>query len=213
MAIAITLSAAAGLETYDGLKAFLVAHLELDPETESQLPNLIRMAEYRLDRMVTIPQRETSASLSFTAGASYASLPADFRHARLVRESAGVPLEAVSLADLRGYGAESGVPVAYAVANQALHVAPAPGSAMTLEVVYTAKLTPLTDDNQTNWLLTENADAYVYAALIQCEAFLGKDDRLPLLESALVQAMEEINRQGNRYRSGSPLVMRAARVA
>ena len=212
MALAITLTAAAGLETFDGLKAFLVSHLELDPETEAQLPNLIRMAEYRLDRMLTIPQRETSASLTFTAGSSYTALPVDFRHARLVRESGGVPMAAVSLADLRGYGAESGVPAVYAVSNQALHIAPAPGSVTTLEVVYTAKLTPLTDDNQTNWLLTENADAYVYAALIQCEAFLGKDDRLPLLESALVQAMEEINRQGHRYRAGSPLVMRAATV-
>lgn len=208
MTIALTLPNAADIEDYEGLKAFLVAHLQLDAETEAQLPNLIRMAEYRLDRLLTVPQRESIVTLVFGEGDEYASLPSDLRNIRLVRS--GAPLLSMSLADLRErYNGLSGTPVAYAIANQSLYVAPTPGSTMAVEVVYTTKLPRLSDGNTTNWLLSENADAYVYACLIQCEAFLGNNDRLPLLDSALVETMAEINLQGHRYRSGSPLVMRS----
>ena len=99
MAIAIAVSSAFDIETYDGLIAYIVAHLELDAETEAQVPTFIRKAEYRLDRLCTVPDRETSASVTTVAGEQSVSLPADFRQLRNARllTSYGYTLEQVAL--------------------------------------------------------------------------------------------------------------------
>lgn len=209
MSIAITLSTAADIETYDGLLAFIVAHLELDSETETQLPALIRMAEYRLNRMLTVPERETVASITTTAGIGYTALPTGYRQLRTAYIDADYPLAPVALTVLQAEAENSGKPQKYTIANEAMYFAPTPDAAYTVSLTYIEKLAYLSATNQTNWLLSENADAYVYAVLIQCEAFLGHDARIPLLEAALVTTMDEINAQGNRYRVASPVRLRS----
>jgi hypothetical protein len=209
MSLAITLSTAADIETYDGLLDFIIAHLELDSETETQLPALLRMAEYRLNRMLTVPERETTASVTTTAGTAYAALPTGFRQLRSAYIDSDYPLALAPLHAVQSEMELSGKPFIYTVSNQSLYFGPTPDAAYTVELTYMAKLDYLSAANQTNWLLSENADAYVYALLIQCEAFLGHDARIPLLEAALVTTMEEINQQGNRYRIASPIRLRS----
>jgi hypothetical protein len=209
MSLAITISTAADIETYDGLLAFIVAHLELDSETEAQLPALLRMAEYRLNRMLTVPERETIASLTTTAAVAYVALPTGFRQLRSAYIDSDYPLALATLHAVQSEQELSGKPFIYAIADQSIYFGPTPDAAYTVELTYMAKLDYLSATNSTNWLLSENADAYVYAVLIQCEAFLGHDGRIPLLEAALVTTMEEINQQGNRYRIASPIRLRS----
>lgn len=209
MSIAITLTTPADIETYDGLLAFIVAHLELDSETEAQLPALVRMAEYRLNRMLTVPERETIASVTTTAGTAYVALPTGYRQLRSAYIDNDYPLAAATLHSVQTDLESSGKPQRYTIADQSIYFAPTPDAVYTVSLTYMEKLAYLSATNQTNWLLSENADAYVYAVLIQCEAFLGHDARIPLLEAALVTTMDEINAQGNRYRLASPIRLRS----
>jgi hypothetical protein len=209
MSIAITLATPADIETYDGLLAFIVAHLQLDTETESQLPALVRMAEYRLNRMLTVPERETIASVTTAAGVAFNALPTGFRQLRSAYIDNDYPLALVSLHMVQGELENSGKPQKYTIADQSIYFSPTPDAAYTVSLTYMEKLAYLSATNQTNWLLSENADAYVYAVLIQCEAFLGHDERIPLLEAALVTTMQEINDQGNRYRQASSFRLRS----
>lgn len=208
MAIAISVGVTADIETYDGLQTFLVEHLELDEETQDQLPSLIRLAEYRLDRLLTVPQRESVATVTATSGKG--ALPSNCRSVRAVRLADGSPLVQVSADTLFTQYGYSGTPSVYAIIDQSVWVGPS--ATQTLSVLYTTSLPTLGDSNASNWLLDQNADAYVYAAIRECEVFRGNDERAALASQALDGIIAEINRQAMKYRAGGPLVMKARTV-
>jgi len=201
MAIAIQLSPTFDIETYDGLVAYIIAHLELDAETAAQVPTFIRKGEYRLDRLLTIPQRENTVSLTSVAGLATIPLPDDIRSVDAIKGLNQKPLTAIQ----QHYN-YSGTPLYYAVGNQFITLGPIPSAADTYELTYLTRLAPLSEANQTNWLLTQNADAYVYSALWQAAGWLEDIDAAVAFRGELMAIIDEINLQSDRYRTGSPLV-------
>lgn len=216
MTISIPLSSAFDVETFDGLEAFIIAYLELDAETQAQVPTFIRLAEYELDRMLTVPQRESLSDLTTTAGIEFVDLPVDARQVRQAYYVAdnGYPLEPVSLNVLRSqYSTKtSGAPLAYAISDQAAYFGPVPDGAYAIRLTYLTKLPALSEDNQTNWLLSNNADAYVYATLAQAAGWLEDFDAASAFRSMLDVIMPQVNAQGNRYRNASPMRLRSPGV-
>lgn len=212
--VVIPLFDAFDIETYDGLIGFIEAYLELDAETVAQLPTLIRLAEYRLDRMLTVPQREFSTDLTTEAGTQFVALPVHTRQFRAVRLDTDpqVALEAVGLDHLNRWYDGSGQPKVYAFANESLYFGPTPDAAYTVNVTYMTRIPPLSPTNQTNWLLSQHADAYVYAVLVQAEGFIGDDARIAMFKAALDETILEINAQGNRYRNAGPIRLRSSVV-
>jgi hypothetical protein len=210
MSIVISTSGTIDIENYDGLIAFVIEHLELDAETAEQVPTFIRLAEYKLNRMLRSLDRETSAPFATTAGVRYVALPPDYVDAVLVTLD-GDALRQVSYSDLVNNFATGEAP-AYAISEGAIQFGPVPAAAVNGTLVYMAKLANLSAATQTNWLITDHADAYLYATLIQAEAFLGHDERLPLLASALAEVIDEINAYAVRQRFSGPLVPKLAFV-
>jgi len=213
MSIAIITSGASAIETYGGLKQFIIEHLQLAEEVSDRLGDLIRMAEYRLQRLILTPDREITAGVNTVAGIGSVTLPAGLKQLRsaYVNSSPQQGLEITSPATLQRdwNGFVSGVPTAICVSGGGLLLAPTPDAVYTISLTYLQSIAYLSDDNPTNWLLAGHADAYVYATLLQCEAFIGNDDRLPLWKQALDETIMEINDQGNRLRySGVPVRLR-----
>lgn len=196
------------IETYDGLIGFIEEHLELDAETTAQIPTFIRLAEYKLNRMILAPERETSAELETSAGVPFVSLPTGFRQLRTAYIDAGYVLDPVTLNVVNQYD-YAGTPICFTISNEALYFGPIPDAAYTVTITYLERLAPITPTNQTNWLLSGNADAYVYAVLMQAEAFLGHDERVPMFAAALAETIGEVNAQGNRFRNASPMRLRS----
>lgn len=215
MAIVITLPDSFDVESYDGLQAFLTDHLQLDQNTVDQLPNLIRLAEYRLNRLVLAPERETSTTLATVAGSQTVALPTGFRQAKQLKiagdQSTGYPLAPVTQNVVEAYD-HSGKPVVYAIAGGDLLLGPVPDAAYTLTLRYLARLAPLTSDNQTNWLLSENADAYVYMASAVICGHLGDKENADMYLGLAEGVMEEVNQQGIRYRNSAPIALRSPGV-
>lgn len=212
MAIAIALADAFDIETYDGLVAYVIAHLELDGESEAQVPTFIRQAEYRLNRLCTAPERETSIIMTTTAGEQSVALPVDYRQLRAARFVAddGYPLAQASLNVLHSdYSGTSGRPQAFCISEQAVHFGPMPDGEYTIYATYLARIPPLSPTNQTNWLLSGNADAYVYATLMQASVWLEDLEAATTYRAELMSIIDEVNLQGNRYRMSGPIRMRS----
>ena len=211
MAIAIQIDDAFDIETYDGLIAYVTAHLELDTETAARVPNFIRKGEYRLNRLVIAPERETSVSLTTVAAEQAIDLPADFRqlrNARLVLATGG-SLKQVSPDALHdGYTNLAGSPTVFAITEQAIQFGPIPDAVYTINLHYLARLPSLSATTPTNWLLSTNADAYVYSALWQACAWMEDLEGALAFRGELMTIIEELNMSANRYRNGGPLAPR-----
>ena len=212
MAMAIALADAFDIETYDGLVAYIVAPLELEGESEAQVPTFIRQAEYRLNRLCTAPERETSVTLTTVADVQYVALPVDYRQLRAARllTDDGYPLTQVTLNTLHSdFAGASGRPQAFCISEQAVYFGPMPDGAYGVTLTYLARIPPLSPTNQTNWLLSGNADAYVYAALMSASVWLEDLEAAGNYRTELMSIIEEVNLQGNRYRMSGPIRMRS----
>lgn len=212
MSIALSLPGLALVEEYNGLVEFIVEHLELDEDTTERIPTFIRMAENRLERLLTVPERETVFSAATTSGQQAVALPDGFRQLRTVRLVAddGYPLAPVTLNYLHAqFTDNSGRPQVYAIANGGLQIGPVPDGVYTLSLTYIDKIPALTSANTTNWLLSRHADVYVYSILAQAEAFLGNAQSAAAWTAATDGVIEEINQQGNRFRMAGPIRLRS----
>lgn len=194
---------------YTSLLAFVTDHLELDSETEAQIPAFIGLAEASLRRMLTVPEREEQDTVTTVADQAYVTLPAAVRQLRTVYFDSDYPLSPVTLNVLMAYSANSGKPQVYSVAAQSLFLSPTPDAAYTITLTYMATIPALTVSAPTNWLLTNHPDAYLYAVLMQAEAFRSNDERIPMLAAALDGAVAQINQEGNRYRNSAPMRLRS----
>lgn len=64
----------------------------------------------------------------------------------------------------------------------------------------------LSDSNTTNWVILNAPDVYLYGALLQAEPFLQNDQRIPVWERGLRQALSDLQSQDDKDRySGSEL--------
>lgn len=215
MAIVISLPDSFEIENYTGLRAFLIEHLELDTSTAEQLPTLIRLAEYRLNRLLLTPEREESVSLATVAATQAVTLPSGFRQLKQLRiigdETTGYPLEQVTLNTVETYD-YAGKPVAFAIFGGTVLLGPVPDAVYTLGLRYMTKLAPLTENSQVNWLLAENADAYVYMAAAVVQLHLKDGDGASVYNTLAEGVVAEINNQGLRYRNSAPIRLRSPGV-
>lgn len=215
MTIAISLPDDFSIENYEGLQTFLIDHLELDAGTQAQLANLIRLAELRLSRALLAPGRDTTGTVATVSGTQTVSLPSDFAQMRQLRiagdNSTGYPLEAVTLNTVEAYD-YSGKPTVYAIHGDTIILGPIPDAAYTLNLRYEQKLTALTDNSQTNWVLANHADAYVYMAAAVISLHMLDRETAALYSGLAEGVVEEINREGNRRRNSTPMRIRSAVV-
>jgi hypothetical protein len=81
-------------------------------------------------------------------------------------------------------------------------VAPTPDAAYQFEVLYYERISPLSSENQTNWLTQNAPNAMLFGTLLQAMPFLKNDSR-QIFQQKYDQAMqalktEDITRLGDR---------------
>jgi hypothetical protein len=211
MSIAIAVASPGTIDSYTQLKAFVADALDRGDLTE-RIPSFIRLAEARLARLITHPHGEATATLTSIAGQETLALPTGLRQLRSAHLTTNpiVQLQQVSPSALReGWNSGSGAPQAFALVAGRMVLGPVPDAAYAIAIVYLAALTPLSPAAETNWLLAAHPDVYVYGALLQAEAWMANDERIPLWKAAFDEAIVEINEQGKRMRmSASPARVR-----
>jgi hypothetical protein len=99
--------------------------------------------------------------------------------------------------DLRNDGL-TGTPRYYTIIDDNILLLPAPTGNTTLEIIYYGKIPALSDSNTSNWLLARSPDLYLYAALIQAEAYLQNDERIQLWNAAADKIIADMDRESER---------------
>lgn len=185
------------LDTYANLQTAVADWLNRTDLT-SQIPDFISLAEAEMRRRI----RRSSTRATITLATDATTPPADMaelRSAYLVSDlpNMDTPLRvgtAEMIAERRARSADvAGRPTDIAYIAGQLLVAPTPDQSYSCEIVYFTQLTPLSNSNTTNAILSEAPDAYLYGTLLQAEPYLEHDERLPVWQAKFDNAIEQLN--------------------
>lgn len=190
-----------GLATYTELQASVADWLNR-ADLAAQIPDFITLAEAEFARRVRRRTRRATVQLA-TAVRPLPLDCAELRSVRLVTSSAylDVPIEVVTsemLAEHRAALSATGRPRYAAIVGGELLVAPTPDQSYSAELTYYEALQPLSDSVQTNSLLAEAPDLYLFGALAQAAPFLQHDERIPVWESRVAKAISQLDAQRER---------------
>lgn len=197
---------------YSDLQASVAGYLGRSDLT-TQIPDFIRFAELRLGRELRTRQMLNSATAPTIANDAKVALPTDFLEIRDLFIQ-GNPRRPLTYMSPSAFSREAradivGLPVFYTILASEFKFAPIPDAAYTLEILYYAKPTFLSNANVSNVFLANYPDALLYGSLIEAEPYLINDARSQLWATLYDRAIKNISDadQGGEY-SGIPLQMK-----
>ena len=199
------------LATYAQLQASVADWLHRSDLT-AIIPDLITIAEMRMNSDVVARDMETTATLYTVAGTRTVAMPADVTETRRLVITSTEPrrvldyIPAEKLAIKYPYSTQA-EPEVFTVIGSNFELAPIPDAAYTLEYVYRQRIPALSNSNTTNWLLTKWPHAYLYATLCAAAPYIANDERLQVWESQYQNAIQDINSVD--WYSGATMAVRA----
>ena len=103
-------------------------------------------------------------------------------------------------------GSSKGKPQVYTILGDNVSLGPTPDAVYTTSMLYYKAFDALSDSTTTNWVISNVPHLYLYGSLLQAEPFLMNDERVPLWERAVRQAIADLQSQDDRDRhSGSEM--------
>lgn len=186
--------------------------------TDAQIGLAVRMCEakftygYQSLGPLRIRAMETQAILSIDA--EEVDLPPDFLGMRsiYIDYTPKVSPKYMESSVLRESWPDSatGMPVNYTIEGEKIVFGPAPDDTYAAPVIYYKKLTGLSSNSDTNWVLENRPDAYLYGVMAELENMLDGPNYDKWF-GMFAAAVEATNAQDKTDRfSGSALVMRGA---
>ena len=191
------------IDSYFTLQTAIENWLDRD-DLSGRITEFISLAEARIARRLRVSGVEERSVTTLVAGQEYYSLPSDFLTARRVKVNSS-PVSILTYLttaqiDEMYPTSTTGKPVNYTIIGQEIQLKPSPSSTDTLEVSYFTKLPALSDSNATNWLTANAPDLLLYGSLMEAEAYLINDPRIPVWKSGFDEAMIEWNKQEDEAR-------------
>ena len=192
------------ITTYAELQTVIADFLDRDDQT-TRITTFIDLAEAEINRRVRHWRLENRATAEVDG--RYSALPADFvEPIRLHLETDQRPIELVSSMEMQSMRESSntaGKPAFYALTQGEIELYPTPDTPYDLEMYYYAKLPALSDSQTTNVILDNFPDAYLYGALIHSAPFLGEDARMGTWAALFQSAIDGINADNEKAKTGS----------
>lgn len=191
------------LSTYTELKAAIASWLNREDLT-SQIPDFITLAEAKFNRELRTNDMVARDYTVATEG--YVDLPTDWlQHISMVVTSPADTYEALTyIAPEEYYDRQkdglTGTARYYTIINNKILLLPVPTSNTSLEIVYYEKIQALSGSNASNWLLARSPDLYLYTSLLQAEAYLVNDERIPLWAGAADKIIAGMTLESERAR-------------
>lgn len=185
-----------------------------DTELDVELPRILRNVEARFAREIIHSSMTRVETLNVTGrSATLPSTCLQLRSVSLVQATLGRrTLDNVTPEVLREgpYWNGSGEPRQYAVENRELYVAPAASEddGVDLDISYYARFPALTAEGDTNYLLTNYFDLYLYAMLSETMAFVQDIEAGTEYEARYVDVRRELINQDMTYRASGSVVRR-----
>jgi hypothetical protein len=193
------------LATYSDLKASIANWLHRS-DLDAMIPDFIAMAESRINRLMQVRGMEVDAPLTMAPGSRYVALPDDFNTPiALWLESFQPRLKLTpALADQLVVSPVAGYPEYWAIdgANIAVDKPAASNYPLTLRYHKTLRLS---DSSQTNTVLTEYPDLYLFGSLLEAAPYMRDDARIAVWQERFDRAVKEISDNETENRSVAPL--------
>jgi len=195
------------ISNYSELKTAVATWVNRSDLT-SRIPEFITMSEAAIGRDVRIRQMEKRATADIST--QYADMPSDFLLQRNIQinGSSQDRLKFLTPEQMDMYRSSQtvGPPKNYSIIGTEFQFKPIPDTTYEIEIAYFARFTALSGDNDTNWLLTNQPEIYLYGALVQASPFFDDDERVTTWATLYNSAVAAINDQDNKARySGAAL--------
>ena len=199
------------ITNYGELKTATAGWLDRSDLT-SQIPEFVELAEARFDRVIRVPDM-VARDDTFTVDSQYETLPPGFLGVArfLLHSSPNGAMEYMSPARLsarRERRTATGRPGYYTISGGNFEFFPDPDQTYTAALLYYKRLTQLSADEDTNWLLTNNPDIYLFATLVEASPYLKDPETTALWEARLQRAISELALDGERQAVGQSPSMR-----
>lgn len=206
------------LTTYALLKTTIANYLNRTDLT-SYLGDFITLTESRLNRELRVREMvNTDTTTTTVAGTQSYSLPSGFLEASAViyQSDPYRTLRFMANGDFyRQYNVTqtSGLPTFFTIVGEKILLGVAPDSAKTLQIDFYKTLTPLSESNTTNTILTNYPELYLYGALAESSPFLMQDERLNTWASLYKEALKNANLSSQKGSiTSSPMQMSATGI-
>jgi hypothetical protein len=202
------------LSNYSDLKTTVANYLARSDLT-SVIPDFIQLAEQRMRRELRIRQMLKVVTTTTTAGDSTVALPSDFLQLREIHLDGNPVYPVEYLAPSAFYrnsrSAEAGVPRQYTILASEFQFAPIPDAVYTIQMLYYASPTFLSDSNTSNVFLANCPDAMLYGSLAEAEPYLMNDARVQVWAGLYDRAISNIQASDDQGEySASPLAISVA---
>jgi hypothetical protein len=194
------------LSNYSELKSEIALWLNREDLT-AQIPTFIHLLEARLNREIRVREMEVRSTANLVN--QFVALPADFLSMKQLQLNTNpvTPLIFCSAHELdvirRDVGGVAQKPRNFSIIGNEIEVAPAPDTTYQLEMVYHGKVPALSDAAPSNWLLASHPDLYLYGSLLQAAPYLHSDERVPVWDKLVLEALEQIRIADERARAGN----------
>ena len=206
------------LTTYALLKTTIANYLNRTDLT-SYLGDFITLTESRMNRELRVREMvNTDTTTTTVAGTQSYSLPSGFLEASAViyQSNPYRTLRFMANGDFyRQYNVTqtSGLPTFFTIVGEKILLGVAPDSAKTLQIDFYKTLTPLSESNTTNTILTNYPELYLYGALAESSPFLMQDERLNTWASLYKEALKNANLSSQKGSiTSSPMQMSATGI-
>lgn len=177
------------IESYDDLQARMAKYLKRQ-DLNDLIPDFIMLAEeYFNDAVYTRARRQT---FLYTPTGYLLALPSDWERVIDVWYD-GRQLEFRGAGNNTAYSGAvnpSAFGIYQIVGNSLAFSANTASLGAKLQVDYYNSLEPLSDTNESNWLLEDSPGTYLYGSLTQAAIYMRDDTRLALWQSLRDQAIQ-----------------------
>jgi len=197
------------INTYSTLQTAVANWLDRSDLTD-RVPEFIALAEATFNRVLRLRAMETTVADTTPSGSKEDALPTGYLQ---MREIHLTTTPVVSLAYITPEimyriraGSTSGKPNSYTIVGDNILFGPTPDGVYDYSMTYYKSFDALADGTQTNWLILNAPDLYLYGTLLQAEPFLMNDERVPLWERGVRQVINDLQQQDDKDRhSGSEM--------
>ena len=197
------------INTYSTLQTAVANWLDRSDLTD-RVPEFIALAEATFNRVLRLRAMETTVADTTPSGSKEDALPTGYLQ---MREIPLTTTPVVSLAYITPEimyriraGSTSGKPNSYTIVGDNILFGPTPDGVYDYSMTYYKSFDALADGTQTNWLILNAPDLYLYGTLLQAEPFLMNDQRVPLWERGVRQVINDLQNQDDKDRhSGSEM--------
>ena len=198
------------ISNYGELKTSIANFLNRDDLT-TVIPDFISLAESQIARDLRHWRQEVRVTT--TLNERFENLPSDWLQTKNMYLSDGASIEYASVAEIARQKVltedTAGKPRLYTINSGQLEFFPQPDESYSLTMIYIARIPAMSANGDTNWLLSNYPDIYLYGSLLQSAPYLAEDSRVSVWAQLYSAGIANLNKDSDQASySGGPLVMR-----